>query len=126
MKKDDTPECLRRLYDIAKALEEVDSMLDSMRKIPGNTVASQIQYLEDQIKDLEKQQEELIPEAERIIETIRYKSNKAYLAIKFHYFYGWNWEKTADLLGIVEDDSRDVIRQRAYRAIRKYCNEKRQ
>ena len=115
--KNHIPECLSKLYETVIALDEADVMLAALKKVPGNTVDSQIQFLEAQIKDLETHQKELQEEAEAVIEPIRRKENKTYLAIRLHFFCGLSWLVVSEYLG--STDSIDAIKSAVYRKFRK-------
>ena len=117
--RDSIPECFTELYDITRALNEANSMMEAMKKVSDISVNSQIQFLESQITDLEARYKLHSAEAEVFLKPLHNKDNMAYLAIKFHFFFGRKWEETAELLGVDSEDPANIVKHRVYRAIEK-------
>lgn len=109
--------CLVRLHDICKALDEAETLLDGMKKFPDKTISPQIHFLENQISELLKEQEDLSAEAEALLLPMRSQNRNAYIAIQLHFIKGYKWEEVAEILGVKGEDPTKNIQMNSYRAL---------
>ena len=110
------PECLTRSSDLLAALNEAEAMKESILSHPkGCSLSAEIDFLEDQIVDLKRQQSENKKETQKVYLLLRKSNNFAYVAASLRYSCGYSWEEVGDILNI----DPDIARMRLYHAFKR-------
>ncbi len=108
------PDCLTKAYELIAALGEAEALKESLLSHPqGIKFSDEIDYLESQIADLNRQAAKNAKQTNKVLSLLRKRNSRAYTAAKMHFVMGYKWDVVSEILDI----DYEVIRARVYRSL---------